>query len=70
MGLTIVAGLVGSLLFGLPALEPDQSPGQQSQHVRRRPTADWRRAARPEGGPGSGRLDSLTGHSPPSVHRE
>ncbi|WP_371655051.1 MULTISPECIES: hypothetical protein [unclassified Streptomyces] len=33
VGLTVVAGLAGSLLFGVPALEPAQSPGhsQQSQ---------------------------------------
>lgn len=33
VGLTVVAGLAGSLLFGVPALEPTQSPGhsQQSQ---------------------------------------
>ena len=33
IGLTIVCGLVGALLFGLPALEPSRSPGhsQQSQ---------------------------------------
>ncbi|MCQ4212921.1 MULTISPECIES: hypothetical protein [Streptomyces] len=27
VGLTVVAGLVGSLLFGIPALSADQSPG-------------------------------------------
>ncbi|MGX1886330.1 hypothetical protein [Streptomyces sp. NPDC055287] len=27
IGLTVVAGLVGSLLFGLPALDPSQAPG-------------------------------------------
>ncbi|MDJ0466900.1 hypothetical protein [Streptomyces sp. H27-C3] len=26
IGMTVVAGLVGSLLFGLPALDPAQSP--------------------------------------------
>ncbi|WP_329402024.1 hypothetical protein [Streptomyces melanogenes] len=33
VGLTVVAGLAGSLLFGVPALEPTQSPAhsQQSQ---------------------------------------
>ncbi|OAR22458.1 hypothetical protein A8W25_22690 [Streptomyces sp. ERV7] len=33
VGLTVVAGLAGSLLFGVPALEPSESPGhsQQSQ---------------------------------------
>ncbi|MCP3821132.1 hypothetical protein NLX86_24485 [Streptomyces sp. A3M-1-3] len=33
IGLTVVAGLVGSLLLGLPALEPPQSPSgtQQSE---------------------------------------
>ncbi|MGW0733567.1 hypothetical protein [Streptomyces sp. NPDC002851] len=31
VGLTVVAGLVGSLLFGLPALSPDQSPGKTQQ---------------------------------------
>ncbi|WP_328536344.1 hypothetical protein [Streptomyces sp. NBC_00344] len=28
VGLAVVAGLVGSLLFGLPALAADQSPAQ------------------------------------------
>ncbi len=27
MGLTVIAGLVGSLLFGVPALDPAQAPG-------------------------------------------
>ncbi|MGW1230630.1 hypothetical protein [Streptomyces sp. NPDC001478] len=31
IGLAVVAGLVGSLLVGLPALSPEQSP----QHVQR-----------------------------------
>ncbi|RFU83745.1 hypothetical protein DY218_26200 [Streptomyces triticagri] len=33
VGLTIVAGLVGSLLFGMPALSADQTPAgtQQSE---------------------------------------
>lgn len=31
IGLTVVAGLVGSLLLGMPALSLDQSPSQQSQ---------------------------------------
>ncbi|WP_369375948.1 hypothetical protein [Streptomyces sp. cg36] len=33
VGLTVVAGLAGSLLFGLPALSPSEAPGhsQQSQ---------------------------------------
>ncbi|MFD7631026.1 hypothetical protein ACFV7Q_34225 [Streptomyces sp. NPDC059851] len=33
VGLTVVAGLVGSLLFGVPALQPRQAPAtsQQSQ---------------------------------------
>ncbi|MGW4034218.1 hypothetical protein ACWEFL_33820 [Streptomyces sp. NPDC004838] len=31
IGLTIVAGLVGSLLFGIPALEPDSATGR-AQH--------------------------------------
>ncbi|MFI8437735.1 hypothetical protein ACIGJO_29115 [Streptomyces sp. NPDC079020] len=31
VGLTVVAGLVGSLLFGLPALDPDQAPAQGKQ---------------------------------------
>jgi hypothetical protein len=31
MGLTIVCGLVGSLLLGLPALETGQTPGQAAQ---------------------------------------
>lgn len=31
VGLTVVAGLAGSLLFGLPALESSQSPGQSQQ---------------------------------------
>ncbi|GGY01813.1 hypothetical protein [Streptomyces minutiscleroticus] len=26
IGLTVVAGLVGSLIFGMPALSPDRSP--------------------------------------------
>ncbi|WP_240139433.1 hypothetical protein [Streptomyces sp. MUM 178J] len=31
IGLTLVSGLVGSLLFGLPALETSQSPGHTQQ---------------------------------------
>lgn len=31
IGLTVVAGLAGSLILGLPALSLDQSPQQQSQ---------------------------------------
>ncbi|MFF0018096.1 hypothetical protein [Streptomyces sp. NPDC005374] len=31
MGLTIVAGLVGSLLIGMPALSQDQPPSQTQQ---------------------------------------
>ncbi|MFD0270709.1 hypothetical protein ACFVGY_29710 [Streptomyces sp. NPDC127106] len=33
VGLTVVAGLVGSLLFGVPALQPHRAPAtsQQSQ---------------------------------------
>lgn len=31
IGATLVAGLVGSLLFGLPALSPVQSPAQTQQ---------------------------------------
>ncbi|MFH9266421.1 MULTISPECIES: hypothetical protein [unclassified Streptomyces] len=31
VGLTVVAGLVGSLLLGLPALDPEQSPAQGKQ---------------------------------------
>lgn len=31
MGLTVVAGLVGSLLFGMPALSPEQSPSRTQQ---------------------------------------
>ncbi|MBA4867299.1 hypothetical protein H1V43_39735 [Streptomyces sp. PSKA54] len=31
IGLTVVAGLVGSLLFGVPALSADQSPGHTQQ---------------------------------------
>ncbi|HZX38980.1 MAG TPA: hypothetical protein VFF37_11700 [Streptomyces sp.] len=31
VGLTIVSGLVGSLLFGLPALDSGQAPGQSQQ---------------------------------------
>ncbi|MFC4470032.1 hypothetical protein ACFPH6_36980 [Streptomyces xiangluensis] len=31
IGLTIVAGLAGSLLFGMPALSQDQSPSQTQQ---------------------------------------
>lgn len=27
VGLTVVAGLAGSLLFGMPSLAPEQSPG-------------------------------------------
>jgi hypothetical protein len=30
-GLTIVAGLVGSLVLGLPALSQDQAPSQTQQ---------------------------------------
>ncbi|MGC5344624.1 hypothetical protein ACPXCE_13815 [Streptomyces sp. DT24] len=35
VGLTVVAGLVGSLLLGLPALAPDRAPShsQQSEAV-------------------------------------
>ncbi|MFI2352372.1 hypothetical protein ACH492_36345 [Streptomyces sp. NPDC019443] len=38
VGLTIVSGLVGSLLFGLPALDSGQAPGhsQQSEASERR----------------------------------
>ncbi|MFD3517893.1 hypothetical protein [Streptomyces sp. NPDC058657] len=38
VGLTVVAGLVGSLLFGLPALDPGHAPGkvQQSEAARGR----------------------------------
>ena len=38
VGLTVVAGLVGSLLFGLPALESGHTPGhsQQSEASERR----------------------------------
>ncbi|OAH14375.1 hypothetical protein [Streptomyces jeddahensis] len=31
IGLTVVAGLVGSLLFGVPALSADQSPAHTQQ---------------------------------------
>ncbi|MGW6027815.1 hypothetical protein [Streptomyces sp. NPDC055099] len=31
VGLVVVAGLAGSLLFGMPALSPDQSPVQNQQ---------------------------------------
>ncbi|GAB2972535.1 hypothetical protein GCM10023080_040770 [Streptomyces pseudoechinosporeus] len=31
IGLTVVAGLVGSLLFGMPALSQNQSPAQTQQ---------------------------------------
>ncbi|MGP9018193.1 hypothetical protein ACT1U9_07250 [Streptomyces sp. BR1] len=31
IGLTVVAGLAGSLLFGLPAMQPTQSSGQTQQ---------------------------------------
>ena len=31
VGLTVVAGLVGSLLFGIPALAADQSPAHTQQ---------------------------------------
>ncbi len=31
VGLTVVAGLAGSLLFGLPALSQDQSPAPTQQ---------------------------------------
>ncbi|MER7175256.1 hypothetical protein [Streptomyces mesophilus] len=31
VGLTVVAGLVGALLFGMPALSPDTAPAQ-TQH--------------------------------------
>lgn len=31
LGLTVVAGLVGSVLFGLPALAADQPPSQTHQ---------------------------------------
>ncbi len=31
VGLTVVAGLVGSLLFGLPALDPGHSTGKAQQ---------------------------------------
>ncbi|MDJ0386028.1 hypothetical protein [Streptomyces sp. G-G2] len=31
VGLTVVAGLVGSLLFGMPALQPHQAPEKTQQ---------------------------------------
>ncbi|MFK4071817.1 hypothetical protein [Streptomyces sp. NPDC029674] len=31
IGLTVVAGLVGSLLFGMPAMSADQSPAHTQQ---------------------------------------
>ncbi|MFF1381699.1 hypothetical protein [Streptomyces sp. NPDC058308] len=31
IGLTVVAGLVGSLLFGMPAMSADQSPAHHQQ---------------------------------------
>ncbi|WEH39358.1 hypothetical protein OG233_07605 [Streptomyces sp. NBC_01218] len=31
VGLTVVAGLVGSLLFGLPALDPGQAPAHHQK---------------------------------------
>ncbi|MFI1682390.1 MULTISPECIES: hypothetical protein [unclassified Streptomyces] len=31
IGLTVVAGLVGSLLFGMPAMSADQSPTHHQQ---------------------------------------
>ncbi|RSS78706.1 hypothetical protein [Streptomyces sp. WAC06614] len=31
VGMTVVAGLVGSLLFGMPALQPNPSPGKAQQ---------------------------------------
>ncbi len=31
IGLTVVAGLVGSLLFGVPALDPASAPGATQQ---------------------------------------
>ncbi|MFF8954580.1 hypothetical protein [Streptomyces sp. NPDC014894] len=38
IGLTVAAGLAGSLLFGLPAMESGQTPGhaQQSEAAERR----------------------------------
>ncbi|MFG3284413.1 hypothetical protein [Streptomyces sp. NPDC048111] len=31
VGLTVIAGLTGALLFGLPAMESPQSPGHSQQ---------------------------------------
>ncbi|ARX86880.1 membrane protein [Streptomyces alboflavus] len=31
IGLTVVAGLVGSVLFGMPAMSADQSPAKTQQ---------------------------------------
>ncbi|MFJ6720261.1 MULTISPECIES: hypothetical protein [unclassified Streptomyces] len=31
VGLTVVAGLVGSLLFGMPALQPHEAPAKSQQ---------------------------------------
>jgi hypothetical protein len=36
LGLTIVAGLVGSLILGVPALSADHSPAQTQQAVQSR----------------------------------
>ncbi|MBO1336064.1 hypothetical protein [Streptomyces sp. VRA16 Mangrove soil] len=38
IGLTVVAGIVGSLLFGMPALSADQS----TQHVQQSEASDGR----------------------------
>jgi len=36
LGLTVVAGLVGSLILGMPALSADDGPAQTSQAVQSR----------------------------------
>ncbi len=74
MGPTVVAGLVGSLLLGLPALSADLSPGHTQQSDASRGRRPLPRRSR---GPGSTPppmaprgwwaeigMGSLTGHSP------
>ena len=61
VGLTVLAGLAGSLLLGLPALAPDRrSLAHSADRGRARPPDSY---GAPWGGSGGGLLGSLTGHS-------
>lgn len=74
IGLTVVAGLVGSLLLGMPALEAPVSPRRRARpsspgaptaaDLPHRSNGGGKHPHGPPGWSADGRLDSLTGHKP------